>query len=155
MMKIRRYEAADFESLVRLWHETKRAAFSYVALQQTYTLEDDRRFFGGVVLVECEVWVAEAAGELLGFFALNGNYIDQFFVRLGKQRQGIGTALLAKAKDLSPILLRLYTFQKNQPARAFYERHGFRAVKFGISPHPENEPDVEYWWEPSPFITPS
>lgn len=77
---------------------------------------------------------------------MNGHFIAQFFVRLEKQRQGIGMALLSKAKELSPILLRLYTFQKNQPARTFYERHGFRTVNFDTSPPPENEPDVEYFW---------
>jgi hypothetical protein len=40
----------------------------------------------------------------------------------------------------------LYTLQINTNARAFYERNGFRALKFGLSPPPESEPDVEYHW---------
>ena len=35
-------------------------------------------------------------------------------------------------------------------ARAFYERRGFRAVAFGRSPAPENEPDVKYAWPVTP-----
>jgi hypothetical protein len=50
--------------------------------------------------------------------------------------------------ELSPGGLRLFTFQRNVPARSFYEKYGFRAVRFGVSPAPENEPDVEYRWEP-------
>ena len=64
------------------------------------------------------------------------------------QRCGVGTALLRKAAELSPDGLRLFTFQRNERARSFYEKHGFRVVKFGTSPPPENEPDVEYRWEP-------
>ncbi len=29
---------------------------------------------------------------------------------------------------------------------AFYEKNGFIAEKYGISPPPESEPDVEYHW---------
>ena len=33
-------------------------------------------------------------------------------------------------------------------SRAFYEKHGFRAVRFVVSPPPESEPDVEYQLRP-------
>jgi hypothetical protein len=32
-----------------------------------------------------------------------------------------------------------------------YERHGFKAVKFGTSPPPESAPNVEYHWRPDNF----
>ncbi len=73
-------------------------------------------------------------------------WIRQLAVFPGYRRQGVGTALLRKAQDRSPAELRLFTFQRNAPARAFYERHGFSAVAFGVSPAPELEPDVEYRW---------
>ena len=44
---------------------------------------------------------------------------------------------------------RTHTHQQHAQARAFCEKHGFRAVKFGISPPPESEPDVEYHWTPA------
>ena len=50
------------------------------------------------------------------------------------------------AKQRSPEHVWLYTLQVNVNARAFYEKHGFVAEKFGVSPPPENEPDVEYHW---------
>jgi ribosomal protein S18 acetylase RimI-like enzyme len=62
----------------------------------------------------------------------------------------VGSALLRQAAQLSPEGLRLFTFRRNEPGRRFYEKHGFRAVKFGTSPPPESEPDVEYRWEPRP-----
>ena len=53
---------------------------------------------------------------------------------------------LGRARDLSPRELRLFTFQRNDKGRAFYEKHGFTTVAFGVSPAPELEPDVEYRW---------
>jgi hypothetical protein len=45
--------------------------------------------------------------------------------------------------------LGLFTHQRNEKARRFYEARGFVAVRFGMSPPPENEPDVRYEWRRS------
>jgi len=57
---------------------------------------------------------------------------------------------LEKARERFPGGLRANTFQKNGPARAFFEKQGFMVVKEGLSPPPENEPDFEYAWIPVP-----
>lgn len=145
-MRIRAYEPSDLEELVAFWHEATTMAYPYIAIMQQYTIDSHRAYFQRVILAEYSVWVGELDGQLVGFLAINQDFIDQLYVRVSQQQRGIGSALLEQAKRLSPTHLRLYAFQKNQPARAFYERHGFRAVKFGVSPPPENEPDVEYQW---------
>jgi putative acetyltransferase len=86
------------------------------------------------------------SGAPLGLMALRAPWIDQFCVFPEHQRRGIGSTLLSKARECSPRELRLYTFQRNAPARAFYEARGFAPVAFGVSPAPECEPDVEYRW---------
>lgn len=145
-MPIRPYQPIDLEELVAFWHEATTIAYPYVAIMQQHTIDSHRAYFQKVILAESSVWVCELDGELVGFLAINQDFIDQLYVRVTQQRRGIGSALLEHAKRLSPSHLRLYAFQKNQPARAFYERHGFRAVHFRVSPPPENEPDVEYHW---------
>jgi GNAT superfamily N-acetyltransferase len=145
---LRPYLPADFDETVAVWRASKRAAFPYVEAQQRWTLEDDAGHFRRVISVEYEIWLAEAEGRILGLLARKGDFVDQLFVRPDLQRCGVGTALLRKAAELSPEGLRLFTFQRNRPARSFYEKHGFRAVKFGVSPPPENEPDVEYRLDP-------
>jgi ribosomal protein S18 acetylase RimI-like enzyme len=155
-MKVRPYRPADLAQVVALWRASKRAAFPYVEVQQLYKLRDDTDYFRDVVAQECNVWLAEGAaepgsgpgGQILGLIALRDDLIDQLFVGVDVQRRGVGSALLAKAKEQSPDQLRAYTFQKNVPARAFFERHGFVIVRAGISPPPENEPDLEYLWRP-------
>jgi ribosomal protein S18 acetylase RimI-like enzyme len=65
-----------------------------------------------------------------------------------KQRKGVGAALLARAIEASPAGIELHTHVENTKARAFYEKMGFVAARFGISPAPESLPDVEYQWRP-------
>lgn len=95
------------------------------------------------------IWVAEEAGSIRGFLALNGSYIDRLYVHPVHQGRGVGSALMAHAKACAPAGLQLHTLQQNQQARAFYKQRGFRAVHFGISPPPESAPDVEYHWTPT------
>jgi GNAT superfamily N-acetyltransferase len=145
---IRGYEERDFDDLVRRWHETNQASYPYVALHRQHTLDDARHFFRRRVLPACEVWVAHDETQLRGLLALEAPWIRQFAVFPEHQRRGVGTRLLARARASSPGELRLFTFRRNAPARAFYEKHGFAAVAFGVSPAPESEPDVEYHWTP-------
>ena len=95
-----------------------------------------------------DLWVAEERGQLLGYLARKDSYIDRLYVKPSAQRRGVGLALLKKARELSPTGLELHTHQENAKARRFYEKHGFRAVRFGVSPPPESAPDVEYHWRP-------
>ncbi len=148
MLRIREEAAGEREALVRMWGETKRDAYPYLPLEREHTFEDDLAFFADHIAPRCAIWVAEEHGELLGFLALGGSYLDRLYVHPRHQRRGVGTALLEKAVALSPTGIELHTHQKNAAACAFYERHGFIAVKLGVSPPPESEPDVEYHWRP-------
>jgi ribosomal protein S18 acetylase RimI-like enzyme len=145
-LTVRPYGEHDFDPLVSRWHETNLVSYRYVAEHQSHTLEDARRFFRDRVLAASEVWVAVNCRELLGVLALQAPWIRQFAVFPEFQRRGVGSALLRKAQERSPLELRLFTFQRNAAARAFYEKHGFLAEAFGVSPAPEREPDVAYRW---------
>jgi ribosomal protein S18 acetylase RimI-like enzyme len=147
-VRIRRYGPEDFAAVTDLWRRARVQAAPEVQARLGYTLEDDRRYFRDVVLVKHEVWVAEVRDRPAAFMAMKGDFIDQLFVAPEHQRGGIGGALLAHARALSPGGLRLFTFQSNAGARAFYEGHGFTVVRLGVSPPPESEPDVEYRWRP-------
>lgn len=147
-MRIRSPHSAEIDVVVEVWNATKRHTYDFLPLEQGRTLEEDGAFFRAHVLPRCDLWVAEEAGKILGFMALAGSYVDRLYVRPDAQRRGVGLALLLKAQARSPLGLELHTHQKNAKARAFYEKHGLRAVRFGVSPPPESEPDVEYHWRP-------
>ena len=143
---IRAFVEVDFDELVAKWHETNLVSYRYNAVQQSHTLADARNFFRTKVLPACKVQVAARADQLVGVLVLDAPWIRQFAVFPEWQRQGIGSVLLQRARELSPCELRLFTFQRNDKGRAFYEKHAFSAVAFGVSPAPELEPDVEYGW---------
>ena len=55
--------------------------------------------------------------------------------------------MLEHAKTVSPERLELWVFQKNDGARRFYERHGFRLVRLTDgADNMEREPDALYAW---------
>ncbi|MDE0024386.1 MAG: GNAT family N-acetyltransferase [Spirochaetaceae bacterium] len=108
-----------------------------------------RRYFTNVVARDLELWVAVRRGRRVGVMAMANEWIDQLYVDPPEQRGGAGSALLAQAKALSPHGLRVLTLQRNAVACRFYERRGFAAYDHGVSPPPENEPDVSYLWRPN------
>jgi GNAT superfamily N-acetyltransferase len=146
---VRAFRPEDADDVVARWHETNVRTYTYVAEHQRHTLDDARRFFTDVVLPTCAVLVAERDGRRAAVLAQEGCWIRQLAVFDGHRRCGVGRALVAAARVRSPGELRLHTFQRNVAARAFYETDGFVAVRFGISPAPESEPDVEYRWTSS------
>ena len=156
-VELRPYHETDEPALLGLWHETKQHAYPYLPTEQSYTLETDTAFFREHLAPAREIWVALAsdAGRgsnselLLGFMALEGDYLDRLYVHPEQQRSGVGLKLLDKAKALRAAGLELHTHQQNVSACAFYEKHGFRPVRYGTSGPPESAPDVLYRWRPT------
>jgi ribosomal protein S18 acetylase RimI-like enzyme len=92
-------------------------------------------------------WVALHGDQVAGYMVLHGENLDHLYILPTLQGCGFGSRLLAHAKTLSPDRVKLYAFQRNTKARAFYEAHGFCAVKLRDgSNNEEGEPDVEYEW---------
>ena len=145
---IRRIRADETEHVAALWRRSRIAAHPALAERVPHSAAEDLQHFRGAILRECEVWVAERDGIVAGFAGLAGDLVGYLYVDPPAQRRGIGTVLLDHAKARSPSGLRLFTYEANQGARAFYARHGFRVVRSGVSPPPESEPDVELAWTP-------
>ena len=97
--------------------------------------------------------VAVVDAQVVGFLAVSKgadcSWIDHLYLLPTRVGRGIGTQLLELARNELPPPIRLYTFQANQQARRFYERHGFQAVAFGDgSGNEEKCPDILYEWRP-------
>ena len=102
-----------------------------------------------VLIPSADVTVACAGPSLVGVLAVEReagtHWISQLYVSPAHVGRGIGTQLLAHALRACPLPLRLYTFQANLRARAFYVRHGFTAIAFTDgSDNEERCPDVLY-----------
>ncbi|MFI6727104.1 GNAT family N-acetyltransferase [Streptomyces sp. R-74717] len=143
---LREAAAEDAEPLTRIFLASRAAAMPY--LPKVHSDEDTLAWMTHVVLPGTSVWIAETrTGEVLGFASLDGTELEHLYLRPDVRRRGIGSLLLAKARDIAPDELTLYVFQRNTDARSFYERHGFTAVGFDDgSRNEEKEPDVRYRW---------
>lgn len=149
LVELRLARAEELEATVTVWSRARWDAQPWLEERMGHTRDDDLRHFRDVVMRDHEVWVAVDAGTIVGLMAFAGGRVDQLHVDPDHQGKGVGSALLSRAKELSPAGLTLFTHQRNVRARAFYERRGFRAVAFGVSPPPESEPDVTYAWTPA------
>ena len=136
----------DAAEVAEVFLAAHRYSLSY--LPNVHTDEETRTWIRNTVLPDTTVWVAESDGVVVAFLSLDAEKLEHLYVHPNFHSQGIGTALLDKAFQLSPVRLKLYTFARNELARRFYERRGFRAIAFGDD-NEENEPDVLYEWVPA------
>lgn len=146
--RIRPFQDADEAQTAAVWHRAGIAAYPYLPTWQALTLEHARQVFHDVIQARCAIWVGTLDHQIVAYLAMNGSYLDRLYVDPSEWHRGWGTRFVALAKTLSPQGLELHTHQQNHAARALYEKHGFRAVSFGISPPPESALDVEYHWRP-------
>src|SRR5690349_10551984 len=143
---IRDYRAEDFDAVTILWRVAREKSLPEFQNAKGYFFYEDQNYFRDHILKENRTLVVETEQHPIAFMAVKEDFIDQLYVHPDYQKQGAGKALLDYARKLSPEHIWLYTLQINLNARAFYEKNGFIAEKFGISPPPESEPDVEYHW---------
>jgi putative acetyltransferase len=145
---IRRAGAQDVDAIAELY---ERSFGTLRFLPMLHTLEEHRVWFGRVV-DEREVWVWDEDRVILGFIALDEAMVDYLYVEPQVAGRGIGSALLDRAKRQRPDGFSLWTFQQNDGARRFYERHGLRVVRLTDGEdNEEKTPDALYAWRvPSP-----
>jgi ribosomal protein S18 acetylase RimI-like enzyme len=131
--------------------ETYSASFETLLtfLPDLHTSDERRHFVTEVVPLDHEIWVAEDEGRVVGFAAIGESTLGHIYVHPDFHRQGLGTALLDKTKQLRPAGFTLWTFPANEGACRFYERHGLRPIEYGDgSGNEERVPDVRYEWRP-------
>lgn len=141
---IRQLDRSDMGDAARV----HRAAFDdrLPHLAGRHTPAEDLAYFEHHVFTDCEVFGAWEGERLLAFIAIRDWWIDQLYVSPEHQGEGLGSHLLdvAKARQTE---LRLWTFQRNLPARAFYEARGFELIeRTDGARNDEQEPDALYLW---------
>lgn len=140
---IRKFKTDDLEQLMELWLATNISAHDFIPAkywQANYALVRE-------MLPQAEIWVYEEKNELLGFIGLQDDHIAGIFVADKAQGKGIGSKLLAKAKQ-ERKQLSLAVYAKNERALSFYRRADFAVVNDQLD---EATGQVEYLmqWEAS------
>ncbi len=121
---IRAYEEKDLSNLLEVWYAASQVAHPF--LDEAF-FDQERRDIPALYLPQAETWVYERDGVVVGFIALIGNEVGAIFVDPKLHGQGIGRALMDKARSLRDVL-ELDVFKDNLVGRRFYEAYGFRPV---------------------------
>ena len=138
---------ADADAVTAVFLASRAAALPW--LPDLHSAEETRGFIEHVVLAGQRTWLAVDGDDVVGFAALGPGHLEHLYLHPDRRRQGIGTALFRQVQRELPGGFDLWVFQRNTPARAFYERHGCRAVEeTDGSGNEEREPDVRYAWTP-------
>ena len=147
---LRRGSAADAAPAADLWLRARAAAAATGAIPPpAHDDADVRAWFAGHVIPHTALWLAEVGGTLAGLLVLDGDGVDQLYVDPALTGRGIGSALLARAKEQSPAGLQLWTFAANAGALRFYARHGFAEIRRTDGrANEERAPDVLLKWAP-------
>ncbi len=121
---IRKYEEKDLSQLIDAWYSASQVAHPF--LDEDF-FEQERKNIADIYLPMAETWVYELDGVVAGFIALIENEVGGIFVDANHHGQGIGRALMDKARSIREIL-ELYVFKDNLVGRRFYEKYGFKMV---------------------------
>lgn len=136
----------DAPAIAAVHRRSMRAAMPW--LPDLHTPDEDRAFFAGELgSSSCWVVVEDASdvvdAGVVGFALVRDGWLRHLYVDPTHQGRGVGSVLLACAVDLVGPGLRLWAFERNVRARAFYVAHGFVQVDASDgSGNEEREPDV-------------
>lgn len=132
-ISIRRYEAADLDTLIELFRNSVRrvASRDYTHEQVMAWAPDniDREATASRNLSR-PTWVAEIDGVIAGFTDLEPTgHLDRLYVHSDYQRRGVASTLLTTVEAVAKEqhITRLYS-EVSITARPFFERCGFRVI---------------------------
>ncbi len=138
--------AQDAPLLARIHREARVAAMPW--FPDLHTRDEDLAWMTNVVLAKQQVVMAMRDDLPVGFIALTDGWVQHLYVDPASWRTGAGSTLLNHAKQHLPDGFRLWTFQRNAMARAFYRKHGLAEIRMTDGyDNEEKEPDVLLGWK--------
>lgn len=136
------YNVEYAEQTVKMWRDSKEQA---IGKKEIHDFENHLYFLNHILPEQFQIDLAVMDKKVVGMVAYNDRVINQLYIHLDYQGIGIGRTLLDKAKAQSSGKLTLYTFEINEKAKRFYEKHGFEIISRGHE-NEENLPDIQYEW---------
>lgn len=127
---------ADRQAIAEMWLSSWASTrLAKTPVESQPTVESLRERLDAEMAGKWTVTVAEKAGRIQGFLALDQSaaVLDQLFVAPDCQGQGIGGALLSRAKEIMPDGFSLRTAAENE-ATGFYDRAGLQRVRMMVHP---------------------
>jgi putative acetyltransferase len=133
-VRLRRYDAREEAAAIALWLRTWQATYPHVDFAER--LDWWRERWRNELVPSVEIVIAEADGAMIGFVTVDPRtfYLDQIVVAPERWAAGVGGALVAEAKRLSPSGLDLDVNTDNARAIGFYNKQGFSISGAGFNP---------------------
>lgn len=133
---IRKFEKNDIDVVMQIWKNENRKAHKFISEEYW----ENNYNYVKEMLPNAEIYVYIFNGNIVGFIGLDNDYIEGIFVDTNNQYNGIGTALVNKAKE-NRNELTLSVYEKNTNAISFYKKNGFITQNKNID---EDTNEVEY-----------
>jgi len=133
---IRKFERNDIDIVMQIWKKENIRAHKFIPEEYW----ENNYNYVKEILPNAEIYVYIYKEKIIGFIGLNSNYIEGIFVDTNNQCNGVGTALLSKAKE-DRDSLKLKVYQKNINAINFYKKNDFIITSENID---ENTEEIEY-----------
>lgn len=124
-ISIRSSTAADSPNLLRIWRDSVLATHFFLSEMHFSEIE---QLVSREYLPFAPFWVAEIAGETVGFLGQNGCFVASLFIAPASRGTGVGKALLAHAKEFCGRELVVDVNEQNEQAVGFYAHLGFVPV---------------------------
>lgn len=138
---IRTLREEDLDGAVSIWYLASIQAHSFISEEYWLSQKTNMR---NLYLPNCESWVYEVDGRVLGFISYHEGEIPAIFVDPESQSQGVGTKLLTHLqKRYSKLTLNVYA--ENEKTHQFYIRHGFYGACNSVCQHTGHE-QFEMCW---------
>jgi GNAT superfamily N-acetyltransferase len=141
--QIRTATQDDARILADIHMDARAKAMPWLAV--VHDLSETRLWMAETVLPKQRVRVATVGDTTVGLSAFANGMLEQLYVRPGFQGLGVGSQLFADVCETARAPFRLWVYQRNAPARGFYERRGCRLLRMTDGrDNEERESDVLY-----------
>ena len=150
-IEVRPAGAGDVETLSAIQRQGSLAAVAHIFPPDRYPFPEEavrERWREAVADADRRVLVAERDREPVGMVAFRSGSLDALYVVPAEWRGGIGSRLHDAAVDELRVLsseARLWVLERNELARGFYERRGWKLDgREQVVPFPPHPLDVGY-----------
>ncbi|MFD2444040.1 GNAT family N-acetyltransferase [Bacillus sp. CGMCC 1.16607] len=141
-MIITQFNPKYAEQTVAMWRDSKEQA---IGQKEIHSFGNHVYYLNHILPKQCQIDLALIDEKVVGVVAYNKREITQLYIHIDYQGMGIGQTLLDRVKAQSSGRITLYTFEVNENAQRFYEKHGFEIIGRGHE-NEENLSDIQYEW---------
>ena len=147
------YEREFSNEILRLWRESFHRAIGMEEDTKQEVVREHLEVLQSLNPDFIRVALEGNTSKIIGFMRMEENIINDLFIHVDYQRQGLGSRFIQQAKEEKEFLS-LSTFELNKGAQKFYEHHDFVISRRGFASFEENPwatnqeqlADITYEW---------